>query len=56
MPVIQALRRQRQDIYEFKASLGYMARSCLKKPKPKQRHYKNSNNKNLHWLVEWLNW
>jgi hypothetical protein len=33
VPVIQALRRLRQEHCEFKASLGYIARSCLKKKK-----------------------
>jgi hypothetical protein len=33
MPVIQALRSQRQEDHEFKASLCHIARSCLKKTK-----------------------
>jgi hypothetical protein len=33
MPVIPALRRQRHEHGEFKASLGYTVRSCLKKKK-----------------------
>jgi hypothetical protein len=35
MPIMPALWRVRQKDYEFKASLGYMARSCLKQPKIK---------------------
>jgi hypothetical protein len=31
MPVIPTLRRLWQEDYEFKASLGYMARPCFKK-------------------------
>jgi hypothetical protein len=31
--VIPALRRLRQENCEFKSSLGYIARPCLKKPK-----------------------
>jgi hypothetical protein len=31
MPVIPACRRLRQEYLEFKASLSYIARSCLKK-------------------------
>jgi hypothetical protein len=30
MPVIPAMRRQRQKDCEFKASLGFIERSCLK--------------------------
>jgi hypothetical protein len=30
MAIIPALERLRQGVLEFKASLGYIARSCLK--------------------------
>jgi hypothetical protein len=30
MPITPALRRQRQEDCEFKVSLGYIARPCLK--------------------------
>jgi hypothetical protein len=33
MPVIPALRRQRQEDREFKTSLDYVVRSCLKRKK-----------------------
>jgi len=29
MPLISALRRQRQQIYEFESSWEYIVRSCL---------------------------
>jgi hypothetical protein len=29
-PVIPALKKLRQENYEFKASLGYIARACFK--------------------------
>jgi hypothetical protein len=33
MPVIPALRRWKQEDQEFKVSLGYIVRLCLKNPK-----------------------
>jgi hypothetical protein len=40
MPVIPALGRQRQEDLEFKASLGYIVRLCLKKQKQTKKVYK----------------
>jgi hypothetical protein len=34
-PIIPALRRSKQKDHEFEASLGYTARTCLKKRKRK---------------------
>jgi hypothetical protein len=39
MPVIPALGRLRQEDYEFKASLDYIARTCLKRPKKKKNSF-----------------
>jgi hypothetical protein len=36
MPVIPALCRPRQEDHEYQASLIYIARPCVKKPKRKQ--------------------
>jgi hypothetical protein len=36
MPVTPALRRQRQEDMEFRVSLWYEVRLCLKKPRPYQ--------------------
>lgn len=33
MSMISELRRQTQDIHEFEASLDYIAKVCLNKPK-----------------------
>jgi hypothetical protein len=30
MPVIPVLSRLRQEVYEFKANMGYLIRPCLK--------------------------
>jgi hypothetical protein len=40
MPVIPALRSQRQKNVEFKASLRYIARSCQKKKERKEEKKK----------------
>jgi hypothetical protein len=40
MPVIPPLRRQKQKDHKFEVSLGYIARSCLKKKKKKERERK----------------
>jgi hypothetical protein len=43
MPVVPALRRLRQEDHEFEASLGSLARSCLK-TKTKRQNYRDSKN------------
>jgi hypothetical protein len=53
MPVITALRRLRQEEHEFKSSLGYLARSCLKKQKTilkKERKKPKSRWQNMNFL------
>jgi hypothetical protein len=42
MPVILVLRRRKQEDNEFKASLGYKVRACLKKNKTKKTSKQNS--------------
>jgi hypothetical protein len=42
--VIPVLGRLRQEDGEFKVSLGYIARLCLKKTN-KQKNLRNNNNK-----------
>jgi hypothetical protein len=36
MPLISALRRQKQEDLEFKFNIGYIARPCLKINKQKE--------------------
>jgi hypothetical protein len=43
MPVIPALRRQRQEDTEFKASLGYTGGPYLKNNKTKQKTPNNTS-------------
>jgi hypothetical protein len=45
MSVIPALQRERQEDSEFKVSLGYMLRSCVKKPKRKKREKRKKRRK-----------
>jgi hypothetical protein len=40
MPVISALRRLIQEDYEFKSSLGYILRSCIKQNTTQQNKIK----------------
>jgi hypothetical protein len=40
LPVIPALRRLRQEDHEFLASLGYIARLCLKNKNKKKKERK----------------
>jgi hypothetical protein len=37
MSLIPTFRKQKQEDLEFKASLGYIARTCLKKNKNKNK-------------------
>jgi hypothetical protein len=37
VPVIPALRRRRQEDHEFKVSMGYIGRTCLKKKNLKKK-------------------
>jgi hypothetical protein len=37
MPVIPALGRLRHEDHDFKASLSYIVRPCLRKKKPKKQ-------------------
>jgi hypothetical protein len=39
MSVFLVLRRLRQENHKFKASLGYIRRNRLKKPKQREREY-----------------
>jgi hypothetical protein len=43
IPVVLALRKLNQEDYEFKVSLDYIARPCLKTPKPKERKRKEKD-------------
>jgi hypothetical protein len=37
MPIIQALRKLREEDHEFEATLGYIMRSCIPKKKKKKK-------------------
>jgi hypothetical protein len=55
MPVIPALRRERQEDQEFGASLDYIARHCLKKPSKKMFVFKHYFKKYLTGIDFWCN-
>jgi hypothetical protein len=42
VPVISALRRWKQENDNLEASLGYIARPCLKKPKGERNNNKRA--------------
>jgi hypothetical protein len=46
--IIPAVRRLRQEDLEFKASLGYTAKPCLKKENKKKRKEKEKEKKRRH--------
>jgi hypothetical protein len=45
MPVTPALRRLRQEGFEFKACLGDVVRSCLKNKKERKKRKKEGGKK-----------
>jgi hypothetical protein len=47
-PVISVLRSLRQEDHKFEASLGNIARRCLKKPRRKRKENINTKKKKQH--------
>jgi hypothetical protein len=54
MPVIPPLGRLREEDFEFKANLGYMARCYVKNFKKKIQNQKKVNYEALYWGINLL--